>query len=83
MSRDHDEQAAFFAATRQPCPLDEGTRIRLVSMTDDPNPVPPGTTGTVTGGNGAQLWVRWDDGRTLALLVGVDAYEVLPDAPAG
>jgi hypothetical protein len=32
------------------------------------------------GGNGGQLWVRWDNGRTLSLIVGVDRYEALPAA---
>jgi hypothetical protein len=47
-------------------------------MPDDPDPVAVGSEGTVVGGNGGQLWVRWDNGRTLSLIVGVDRYEVLP-----
>jgi hypothetical protein len=47
-------------------------------MPDDPDPVAVGSEGAVVGGNGGQLWVRWDSGRTLSLIVGVDRYEVLP-----
>jgi hypothetical protein len=67
----------FFAAVGRPCPLGEGTRIRLVLMTDDPDPIAPGAEGTVIGGNGAQIYVQWDDGRGLSLIVGKDRYEVV------
>jgi hypothetical protein len=46
-------------------------------MGDDPDAIPPGALGAIVGGSGAQLWMRWDDGRTLHLIVGVDQYEVL------
>lgn len=67
----------FFARLSQPAPVPPGTRIRLLAMPADPDPVPMGTEGTVLGGNAAQLTVRWDNGRSLALLPGVDAYEVI------
>ena len=55
-----------------------GTRVRLVRMPDDPNPVPEGTTGTVLAVDGAgQLLMQWDNGRSLSLLPGVDSFEVL------
>lgn len=55
-----------------------GTRVRLVSMPDDPGPVPEGTCGTVLAVDGAgQLLMRWDNGRSLSLLPGVDSFEVL------
>lgn len=68
----------YWDRLNQPCPEAEGTRIRLLSMDNDPDPVPVGSTGTVTGGTGAQLWVKWDNGRSLQLLVGIDRYEVIP-----
>lgn len=67
----------FFAKVSYPCPHEPGTRIRLLRMSNDPDPVPPGSTGTVTGGNGSQLWVDWDNGRTLMVLVGEDHYDVI------
>ena len=59
-----------------------GTRVRLVSMPDDPDPVPEGTCGTVLAVDGAgQLLMRWDNGRSLSLLPGVDSFEVLERPP--
>ena len=63
-------------------PLPEkGTRIRLVSsMPDDPDPIPVGSEGTVIGGAepsgfmSGQVWVKWDSGRSLNLVVGTDYW---------
>lgn len=60
-------------------PLPKGTRVLLLEMPNDPLPVPPGTEGTVVGGNSEQIWMKWDDGRTLNLLVGFDKFIVIPD----
>ena len=57
-----------------------GDRIRLLSMPDDPDPIPTGATGTVlsvTTGAFAQVEVEWDSGRTLALIPGVDRFEII------
>lgn len=62
-----------------------GDRIRLLSMTDDPDPIPAGATGTVRGvtSHGAlenawhQIDVRWDNGRTLLLVVPPDVFEII------
>ncbi len=60
-----------------------GTKIRLISMPEDPDPVPPGSVGTVTGGGpspwGTQIWVKWDNGRTLSLEVPPDVYEIIKE----
>lgn len=72
------KEDTFFERMREPSPIPTGTRIRLVAMPEDPNPVPVGTEGTVLDGNGAQVWVRWEpDGRQLALLPGLDRWEVI------
>ena len=66
-----------------------GKRIRLLAMPDDPNPLPIGSTGTVTGTNPViafgggfenfmQIFVEWDNGRTIILSVPPDRFEVLP-----
>ena len=62
-----------------------GSRIKMVSQPQDPNPVEPGTVGTVTGitrvgsfGDGfVQYKVKWDNGRTLAVVVPPDEVDVL------
>ena len=58
-----------------------GDRIRLLSMPDDPDPIPAGATGTVrsvTTGAFAQIEVDWDNSqRTLALVPGVDRFEII------
>ena len=68
-----------------------GDRIRLLDMPDDPDPIPAGSTGTVTRvttGPLGQVTVAWDSGRSLSLVPGVDRYEVIergpePEQPAG
>jgi uncharacterized protein DUF4314 len=61
---------------------EEGTRIRLIEMTDDPNPLPAGSLGTVRGGSDTigrwtQIWVKWDSGRTLSLSIPPDRFEIV------
>lgn len=64
-----------------------GDRIRLVAMPDDPDPIPPGNTGTVKVvrkcGSGGSAWfqvdVDWDSGRKLMLSLPTDQFEVLAD----
>lgn len=60
-----------------------GTRIEVLEMADDPDPLPAGTTGTVRAhvsmGNSEfeQLWVDWDIDRTLCLLPTKDRFRIL------
>lgn len=59
----------------------KGDRIELVSMTDDPNPIPPGTQRTVVdswpvdlgpGNRFTQVSVKWDNGSNLLLTMPPD-----------
>ena len=53
----------------------EGSRIKLNRMEDPWSPVPAGTKGTVICVDDAgQIHMQWDNGRTLALVPGVDSF---------
>jgi hypothetical protein len=54
-----------------------GKRVRLIMMEEDPNPVPPGTEGTVVGVGGDVIEMRWDNGRMLGMIWGLDQFEVI------
>lgn len=52
-----------------------GTRIELISMNDPFAPVPSGMKGSVDYVDDAgQIHMKWDNGRTLAVLPGVDSF---------
>ena len=55
-----------------------GTRLELISMEDDPRPVPPGTRGTVQYVDDlGQIGVAWDNGSSLSLIPNVDCFRKL------
>lgn len=65
-------------------PVDLGQRIKLIAMGVDPNPIEVGSEGEVisitdlTRYDGSwQIGVRWDSGRSLALISPIDKFEVL------
>ena len=57
-----------------------GDKIKLLSMPDDPDPMPVGSVGiviAVTTGPFAQISVDWEDNRSLDLIPGVDRFEII------
>lgn len=53
-----------------------GKRVRLIYMPDDPFPVEPGMTGTIDYIDDiGTIFVKWDNGRSLGLVPGVDSWE--------
>jgi hypothetical protein len=56
-----------------------GTRLRLIEMIDPYAPVPPGTEGSIAHiDDQCQIHMKWDNGRTLALIPGVDRFSIIP-----
>jgi hypothetical protein len=62
-----------------------GKRIKLIHTNDPYTKLKQGDLGTITdvtelpasmGGN-KQIWVRWDSGSSLAMIEGLDQYEIL------
>lgn len=63
-------------------PCQPGDRIRLINMPFDPDPIEPGSEGTVISVNEMsfgrdQISVDWDHKRSLMLIEGIDEYEVI------
>lgn len=73
MTREEQRKAAMTSLNYPP-----GTRLELISMGKDPNPVPPGTRGTVERVNSyGDIEMSWDNGRTLSLIPGEDSFRKL------
>ncbi len=57
-----------------------GTEVELISMPNDPYPVPPGTRGKVIMVDDAgQLVMKWNNGSSLSLIPGVDSFQKVPE----
>ena len=73
MTREEQRRAAMTSMNYPP-----GTRLELISMGKDPDPVPPGTRGTVERVNSlGDIEVDWDNGRSLSLIPGEDSFRKL------
>lgn len=58
----------------------KGTRIELIHMNDPFAPVPDGTKGTVEFVDDmGQIHMKWDNGRTLALVPGEDSFRKIEE----
>ena len=58
-----------------------GDRVELISMADDPDPIPAGSKGTVVDVDDADtVHVQWDSGRSLGLLPRHDRWRKIHDA---
>lgn len=54
----------------------KGTRLELISMEDPYAPIEPGTKGTVEFVDDmGQIHMKWDNGRTLALIPSEDEFK--------
>ena len=55
-----------------------GTRIELIHMGDDPNPIPDGTRGTVSAVDDiGTVFCHFDNGRSFGLAYGEDSFRKL------
>lgn len=64
-------------ATKTRAKYPAGTKIKLISMLKE-NQMPAGLIGTVVCVDDAsQIHMNWENGSTLALIEGVDKFEVL------
>lgn len=73
MTREEQRRAAMTSLNYPP-----GTRLEFISMGKDPDPVPPGTRGTVVRVNSyGDIEMSWDNGRTLSLIPGEDSFRKL------
>ena len=73
MTREEQRRAAMTSLNYPP-----GTRLELITMGKDIDPVPPGTRGTVARVNSyGDIEMSWDNGRTLSLIPGEDSFRKL------
>ena len=56
-----------------------GDRVELIEMNDTWTNLKPGDKGNIfkIDDNQELIWVNWDNGEQLALLVGVDKFKVI------
>ena len=57
--------------------MEKGNRIKLIEMVNDPNPIESGSEGVITHIGGGVVNVKWDNGRSLGLVIGEDKFIIL------
>lgn len=63
-------------ALREQYPV--GTRIRLIKMREEAQPVPEGTEGTVTGVDDiGTIHMKWDNQSSLGLVQKIDQFQII------
>lgn len=60
--------------------LKEGDEVIMINMPEDPDPIKAGTKGVIIKVQPSlnNIYVEWEDGRTLNLLYDVDEFTVIP-----
>jgi hypothetical protein len=54
-----------------------GKRVKLIEMFEDARPIEPGTEGTVYNVGADVINVKWDNGRNLGMIWGIDHFEII------
>jgi len=56
-----------------------GDRVELIQTDDTITKLTPGSKGTITKIEEDQelIWVDWDNGEKLALLIGIDKFKII------
>jgi len=56
-----------------------GDRVELIQTDDTMTKLTPGAKGTITKIEEDQelIWVDWDNGEKLALLIGIDKFKII------
>lgn len=63
-------------ALREQYPV--GTRIRLIKMREEAQPVPEGTEGAVTGVDDiGTIHMKWDNGSSIGLVQKIDQFQII------
>ena len=62
--------------------VEKGDRVELIHMPDDPDPIASGSLGTVISVDSRMgvVDVKWDSGRTINLIMGVDNFKIVNES---
>lgn len=59
---------------------DEGKRVKLIRCEDPHTSIPHGTEGTIVSVDSlGTRHINWDDGHSLGLIPGVDAWRIIEE----